>query len=114
MSDAYQGFEHRLRKIGRKRARLADGYVSKVGRDGLIVFKPRRRQGGISLRGLVFLVVGFFCFKGLIMAHLGAPLYEERVETLRSGSIVEQVGGFVMQPDPVTQSIAAKLRPFLR
>ena len=114
MSDVFQSFDARLKKIDRKRSRLSRGYVSQVGRDGLIVLRPKRRQRSFPLRGLTFLIVGFFCFKGLIRAHLGSTLYEQRVETLNSGSIVEQIGAFVMQTDPVTQSISSKIRPLLR
>lgn len=114
MSDVYQGFDTRLRNISRKRARLADGYVSKVTKDGLIVFRPKHRKTTFPVRGLVLLMVGFFLFKAMIMAHLGGLLYEERVAALNEGTLVEQAGAYVMQADPVTQTIASKLRPFLR
>ncbi len=114
MSDAYSGFDSRLRKIDRKRARLANGYKSKVSKDGLIVFKPKRRQAGFPLRALVLLIIGFFVFKGMIMAHIGTSLYEQRVAALMEGTLVEQAGAYVMQTDPVTERIAQKLRPFLQ
>ena len=114
MSNAYQGFDNRLKKIGRKRARMARGYVSKVGRDGLIVFRPKRNEGGFPIRGLALLVIGFFCFKGLVLAHLGQETYTTRVDQLGSGSVVEQAGAFVMQADPVSQFIAQKMRPLVQ
>ena len=55
-----QTFERRLQEIGKKRARLADGYVSKVNKDGLVVFRPKRREGGFPIKGLALLVLGFF------------------------------------------------------
>ncbi|MFU8778408.1 MAG: hypothetical protein ACNA7M_12165 [Roseovarius sp.] len=114
MSDAFQGFDSRLKAIGRKRTRLAQGYVSKVGKDGLIVFRPKRRRTGASLRGLLYLVLGFTFFKAVIIAHLGGPLYGDRLAQLAQGSIVEQAGAVVMQPDPVSQMLSAYLRPILR
>lgn len=48
------------------------------------------------------------------MAHLGGTIYAQRVATLQDGTLIEQAGGFVMQPDQVTQAIAVQLRPFLK
>jgi hypothetical protein len=114
MSEAFQGFDSRLKAIGRKRTRLAQGYVSKVGKDGLIIFRPKRRKSGLPLRGLLYLVLGFTFFKAVIIAHLGAPLYADRLAQLAQGSIVEQAGAVVMQSDPVSQMLSGYLRPILR
>ncbi|MDT8328812.1 MAG: hypothetical protein RQ750_15745 [Roseovarius sp.] len=114
MSDAFQGFDTRLKSIDRNRARLERGYTSKVGKDGLIVFRPKRRHGGAPVRGVLYLVAGFLFFKAVIIAHLGASLYEERLAQLSQGSTVEQVGAVVMQPDPLSMMVAAKLRLVLR
>ena len=114
MANAVQGFERRLKLIGKKRARLADGYVSHVGKDGLIVFRPKGRQGGFPIKGLALLVIGFFVFKGLILAHLGDGNFETRLASLSQGSVVEQTGAWLMQPDPVSQAIALQVRPFVK
>ena len=114
MSESFAGFEARLKKIDRKRSRLAQGYKGTIGRDGLIVFRPARRQRGIPLRAIVLLVVGFFVFKGMVLAHTGAATYGERIDALKSGTMVEQAGAFLMQSDPVTMGIAQYLRPILK
>lgn len=113
MTNAYKSFDKRLNRIGRKRARMVHGYSSKVGKDGLIVFRPRRSQGGFPIRGLVFLVIGFFCFKAMIIAHLGETIYSQRVDVLASGSIVEEAGALVMQAEPVSLAIAQLIRPLV-
>ncbi len=110
----FAGFEARLKKIDRRRTRLAQGYKGTVTRDGLIVFRPSRRQRGIPLRAVVLLIVGFFVFKGMVMAHTGTTIYDERVDALQAGTMVEQAGAFLMQSDPVTLGIAQQLRPFLQ
>lgn len=107
----YAGFEARLKKIDRKRTRMARGYKGSVDKDGLIVFLPARRQRGIPLRAVVMLIVGFFVFKGMVMAHTGASIYGERVAALQQGTVIEQAGAFVMQTDPITIGIAQQLRP---
>ncbi|WP_412509188.1 hypothetical protein [Roseovarius sp. SYSU LYC5161] len=114
MTDSYQGFDARVKNIGRKRARLSKGYVSQITDDGLIVFRPKKRKFEFPLRGLTFVVIGFLVLKGVILAHVGTPLYQERVAALRDGMLVERVGAMVMQLDPVSESIGGKLRPFLR
>ena len=114
MSNTFQGFDARLKKIDRNRVRLSNGYSAKVTKDGLIVFRPKSRSGGFSVRGLLFLIAGFFLFKAMIMAHLGGTTYDQRVGALEQGTMVEQAGAFVMQRDPVTVAIAEKLRPFLK
>lgn len=110
----FAGFEARLKKIDRKRTRMAHGYKGAVSRDGLIVFRPARRQRGIPLRAIVLLIVGFFVFKGMVMAHTGASIYDERVAALQNGTVIEQAGAFVMQSDPITIGIAQQLRPIFK
>lgn len=111
MTDTQNGFASRLKMVERKHVRLARGYDCKVGRDGLIVFKPKRRKTTFPLKGLTLLVLAFFCFKALVMAQIGASIYAERVETLRQGPLFEQIGAFIMQADPVTTLIAQKVAP---
>lgn len=113
-TNTYEGFDARLKKIDRNRARLANGYSAKVTSDGLIVFRPKRRAQGFSVRGLVFLVLGVFLFKAMILAHLGGAIYDQRVDALKSGTVVEQAGAFVMHKDPVSATIAQYLRPFVK
>ena len=111
MSDVREGFDNRLRRIERRHSNLSRGYVARIGRDGLIELHPRRGRRAFPWRGALFLVVGFLVFKGIIMANLGDALYQERIAALRDGAPVEQVGAFIMQPDPVSQAVAAKLIP---
>jgi len=115
MTNAYQGFDNRLKEIGRTRAKMAQGYTSQVGRDGLIVFRPARRRGSsFPIKGLLILAVSFFGFKGLLLAHLGEQVFADRVNTLASGSVVEQAGAFMMQSDPVSLGIAQYVRPLVQ
>lgn len=114
MADVRQGFRSRLRRIDLKHARLERGYVGKVRDDGLIVFKPKRRIPAVPWRGLLYLVLGFAFFKAVVLAHLGAVTYQERLRELAAGHPLEQVGAYVMQPDPLTGFIAGHLARVLR
>ena len=113
MTDAFHDFDNRLRRIQKSRVRLANGYVSVVGDDGLIVVKPRARRTRFVLRPFAFLIVGLMVFKALILATLGQPVYEERVASLQAGTTIEQAGAWVMQIDPVSQFMAAQIRSWM-
>ena len=63
----------------------------------------------VIVAALFLLVVGFV-LKGAIFHATGAELYNARVADLRgSEGMVEQVGGWVMQADPVTLWVADKV-----
>lgn len=111
--DGFANFDARLKKIDRTRSRMVGGYSAQVTKQGLIVFRPKRRRTGFSVRGLAFLILGFFLFKGVVLAHLGQTVFDQRVAALNTGTVVEQAGAFVMQSDPVSVQIANQLRPFL-
>ena len=110
MSDAFFEFDNRIRRINRKRVNLAGGYVSVVGEDGLIVVKPRRKSARLPIKSFLFLTIGLVCFKAMILAGLGQPVYEDRLEKLNAGSTVERAGAWVMQMDPVTTALADAIR----
>lgn len=114
MSEFIRDFNERVRRIDGKHARLKSGYVGKVRPDGLIIFKPPRRRVAIPLHGLAYLFLGFVFFKAVVLAHLGAITYEERVSQLSEGHLIEQVGAAIMWPDPLSHSVARYLVPVLR
>lgn len=113
MSDAFQDFDNRLKRINKTRVKLSRGYESFVGADGLIIVKPKRPRGQFPFRGVFLLIVGFIGFKAMILATLGQPVFEDRVATLRAGTFVEQMGAVIMQTDPLTVMIAEQLRGYL-
>ena len=114
MSDAYhQEFGKRLRRISKQRVKLSNGYVNVVNSDGLIVAQPRRKGMRFPWRAVAMIAILFFAFKGLLLASLGEAEYAERAISLQAGTPVEQVGGWAMQPDPVTLWIAEQFNAIL-
>lgn len=108
MADAnMQNFHNRMRDINRKHAKLSRGYVTSVNHDGLIIAKPRARGGRFPWRGLLFSLVIIMAFKILLFSQLGTAAYAERVASLKAGSTLEQVGAFVLEPDPITIYLGA-------
>jgi len=113
MSDTFSDFDNRLRRISKSRVKLAKGYVSVVGDDGLIIVKPRRKRIQLPIRGALLLFVGFLGFKAMVLVSLGQPVYMDRVETLHNGTTIERAGAWVMQADPLTVMVADKIRTLL-
>ncbi len=105
------GFDARIKKVQRSHARMARGYDAKVGRDGLIVFRPKRPKPRLPLRGLILLVAAFIGFKVLVLMQIGDLAYQTRIDAMMSGSKAEKVGAYVLQIDPVTRTIADQLAP---
>ncbi len=105
------GFDARIKRVQRSHARMARGYEAKVGRDGLIVFRPKRRKPRLPLRSMVLMIAAFFGFKVLVLMQIGDLAYQARIDALMSGSAAEQAGALVLQVDPVTRTIADQLAP---
>ena len=114
MADMFNQFDDRLRRIEAGRTRLKRGYSLTVDRDGLIVARPRPMRRGFPVKGLVLLVAGFFAFKALLIAYLGVVTYQDRVSALQNGASIERAGAWFMQSDPISASLAQKIRPFIR
>jgi hypothetical protein len=113
---AYQfdEFERRMRRINRRHSKLSHGFVTQVTDDGLVVAKPRRRRGYALLRGIYLLLLVMFIFKGFLHANLGPLAYQERVDSLMGGNVIEQVGGFAMKADPVTLWLSGTISSLVR
>ncbi len=110
MADAKQiQFGHRLKRIDRSHRRLAQGYVTSVNHDGLIIARPARRSSGMPLRGVFLCLTVLLTFKAFVYAQIGAAAYADRVALLESGTIVEKLGAYVMVADPVTVWLAQQI-----
>lgn len=113
MSESFSSFDKRVRKIDRQHARLAHGYSSVVGKDGLVIIKPQSKAPDRVGRFLLVTFSLFMLFKIVSVMFLGDLEYSNRITPLANGTMVEQAGAFVLRPDPVTSLVAAKLRPYL-
>jgi len=110
MSHARVNFDKRLRRIVRNHQRMANGVVHSVNSDGLIVSRPKIYNPRFPLRGLLLLVATAFLFKGYIYATLGAVTYQDRIERLAEGTLVEQAGAWIMQADTATIAVATVMQ----
>ncbi len=106
-------FEKRLNRINQVHARMRNGVRLRMLSDGLIVARPRRRAPRLPLNALLILVGAFFLFKSFLLLSLGSAVYGDRVNTLATGSIIEQGGAWIMQADPVSTWVAKQANAFL-
>ena len=114
MADAKQmQFGYRLKRIDKAHRKLAHGYVTSINHDGLIIARPARRSSGVPLRGLFLCLLVLLTFKGFVYAQIGGAAYADRVGLLENGTIVEQLGAYVMFADPATLWIAQQISLFL-
>lgn len=105
--------DKRLNKVVRKHDRMKrNGVVHKVGRDGLIRSRPRLIAPRFPIQGMMIIVALLLAFKALLFAQIGAGNYALKVEELRQGTVVEQVGAFIMQEEPVTVAIGGALSQY--
>lgn len=115
MLETENSFHSRLRALGRKHAAMSNGVTTHIRADGLIVVQPRRRpRRGFPLRGTVYLIAGFFAFKGFLLASMGPVTYQERVQSLADGTVIEKAGAKAMQIDPLALMISEMIGPILR
>ncbi len=108
-----QNFGKRLNRISKRRGKLSHGYVNVVNSDGLLEARPRRTSVRFPWRAIAILALLFFTFKGLLLASLGETEYTKRAFSLQAGTPVEQVGGWIMQSDPVTLWVAEQFKSIL-
>ncbi|MEL6167167.1 MAG: hypothetical protein AAFR35_00655 [Pseudomonadota bacterium] len=103
MPDQQQrAFEQRMRRIERSQRRLAAGSVAAISEDGLIIAKPRPVRMRFPWRGLLAILVIVVGFKGFLHAQMGPTAYEAAVVQLQQGNVGEQIGAYILLPDPAT------------
>lgn len=110
---AHVPFDKRLKRIVRRHDKMANGVVRTVNSDGLIVARPRLFKPQFPLKGLIVVLALGFLLKGFLFAYLGDAGYTERLTALQAGTVVEQAGAWVMQPDPVTAIVASGIQTIL-
>ncbi len=107
MADAKQlQFGQRLRRIDRNHRKLANGSITSMNHDGLLIARPLPTDLRLTWRGVAYIVLTVMAFKIFLFAQIGAVAYQERVVELQNGSIAAQFGAYAMAADPITVSFA--------
>ncbi|WP_085793132.1 hypothetical protein [Roseivivax jejudonensis] len=95
-------FARRHRQLRRKHRRLARGYVTRLGSNGVIEHQPRRELAGLVVPPIGVLLISFFGFKIVLFSSLGADAYGRHLSALAEGTMVERIGAVLMAADPLT------------
>jgi len=106
-------FDERLGRIQKRHRKMANGYVTKMDKDGLISARPLRRIR-FPWKFMLLIAGLFILFKGATLAALGPVSYGERVERLAQGSGSERIGAFLMQSDPASSWAARLMQPLFK
>lgn len=106
MSAKVQKFDKRLTRIVRKHRSMSNGYGFRVDKSGLVHIKPKRAKGSSPAAMLVLFVCVGVLFKAAALANVGPEKYAERIAPLQQGTVVEQVGAWLLEPGMVTVAVS--------
>lgn len=99
-------------RVSRIKKARAKGYgfeaEGTLGRSFYSQHAPARQKGSI-LKPAIIVLFSAFGLKGAIHYQIGGDVYSERVAELQSGEGFDRLGGYLMQADPVTKFVSAKL-----
>ena len=110
MAREHDPFYARIRRIQRQHRRLAPGYALTIDKNNLIVPRPQTVTLAFPWKGLFLALVIAMVFKAHVMATLDPQTYDNRLNALARGHVAEQVAAWVMQPDPVSTTVARMMR----
>lgn len=102
----YAQFERRRAVLSARHKQLARGYTARIGTDGLITVEPKRARFPIRARAILFAVAGILVIKSLMIVVTGMGTYENRIEALRAGTVLDQTAAWVMEPGAVSRYMA--------
>ncbi|TNC46796.1 hypothetical protein FHG66_18220 [Rubellimicrobium rubrum] len=108
-------FDDRINAIEEKNQRLALGVEYRIGADGLIEARPRRRMTRRPpFRGIAMVLTAALGLKAALFIGMGEATYEARRADLVVGNRAEQVAAWLMQPDPAVRGVALAVTLFSR
>lgn len=102
------------KRVARVQALHANGFAFEApGVLGRSAYPRPRRSRLRHLRPVLWLILSVIAIKAVILHHVGAELYNERVAGLMAGDGFDRVGGFLMQADPATVWLAGRIAAWL-
>ena len=100
-------------RVSRIKKARAKGYgfeaAGTLGRSYYAQRAPSRAKHSVAMP-IMIVLFGAFGLKGAIHYQIGGAVYSERVAELKAGEGFDRLGGYLMQADPVTIFVSAKLR----
>lgn len=112
MADPYmRDFQGRLKRIERIHKR--GGGFEAEGTLGRSSYRQPVQKRSV-MRPMILVLGCAMMLKVGLYAQIGPVDYEERVERLRQGTEVEQIGAYVMQADQVTVALSEFLKELFK
>lgn len=103
-------FYARIARIQKARAK---GYgfeaPGTLGRSSYTIYNRRKARKVSVLRPVVIVLICGTVLKAVFLQHLGTQAYDDGVARLMQGAGFDQIGGWLMQADPMTQAMAEQL-----
>ena len=103
-------FDNRILQIKRKHGKLSHGYALRLDKNNVLVPRPRAVRLAFPWKALCIVAVVALGLKAYLMTALDAQTYASKVDALAQGHTVEQVGAWMMQPDPASGAVARVMR----
>jgi hypothetical protein len=101
--------------VARFEKKRAKGYgFDAAGTLGRSYFNPPSRKRRSWLMPMIMVLCAGIGLKGLIYQSVGAKAYDQRVQALQVGQGFDRLGGWLMQADPATVFVAAKISEGLK
>lgn len=114
MTDSYSDFRARVARIyelEEEASRAPSRPVStRVDRNGYIVIRGRKPGFRVPWTGIMMTLVAVLLLKGAIIARLGPNVYQAQMGRLMPSTLLEQVGAWTLQPDPISRWVALQIK----
>lgn len=103
--------EKHLQDFYRRASRYERGYArgqgfEALGALGRAAFRSRQRRTVPLVARILMLLSICLLMKAAMLLQLGPDLYAERVDKMRAGRLVAQIGAVFLQPDPLSSLVA--------
>ena len=107
MMDRERNFDERYRRVLQRHRQLSHGYVTKLGKNGVINHHPIGQfRNAVSLKFLLAPVLLMFFLKACVLAVLGEEAHAAQIALMQDGSMGQQIGALLMQKDPISWPLA--------
>ena len=107
MSATTDKFDKRIRRVRKTHEAMSRGYSFRVEKSGLIKIKPKRSRLGFPFGVLIAVLAVGLLFKAVVLASYGPEKYASKVALLKSGTVIEQGGAWLLKPGKPTYALAS-------
>lgn len=115
MVQTKENFSARLNGVDAKHSKLLRrGYTSRVDKNGVIIAKPKPMRLRLPVKGAFLVVVCFIGLKAFMLLANGPDTYNDRLASLKSGTLLEQWGAAALAIDPATQFVVDQVAYYVR